>query len=113
LNDAISAALERRFRDSSIGMVETYPGEIFPVDDAACIASLAVHARAAGQPLPSVVAQWSEVVRRRYVDGTTGLLYQIAGTDGVPIDAPRGSGTALALMFREVATRLRRIAARR
>lgn len=99
LNDRLTVALERRFRDSSTSLVATYPGEIFPVDNAAGIGSIALHARATNRSIPPVVALWSDVVRRRYVHRPSGLLIQIVGPDGTPLDAPRGSGSALAAYF--------------
>lgn len=99
LNDRITAALVQRLEHSTTYMVETYPGEVFPVDNAAGIGSLAVHARATRRDVPSIVARWSAAVRARYIHRPSGLLVQIVRPDGAPVDAPRGSGSALAAYF--------------
>lgn len=99
VHDAISRALERRVERSPTLLLETYPGETYPVDNAAVIASIAVHARSTGQSPPPVVGRWVSEVRRRNVDRATGLLHQRVSLDGTPLDAARGSGTALAAYF--------------
>jgi hypothetical protein len=99
------AALERRFVASPSGQVESYPGEIYPVDEAAGLAALALHAKAThASPSPGLV-RGLESLRARGVDHATGLLYQsvpanqsVSGNPSVP-GAPRGSGTALAVYF--------------
>ncbi|MBC8009535.1 MAG: hypothetical protein H7067_05520, partial [Burkholderiales bacterium] len=50
LNDRISAALVRRLRASRHGILETYPKEAYPVDNAAVLGSLLLRDRAAGVP---------------------------------------------------------------
>jgi hypothetical protein len=99
LNDRLTSALERRFSGSPTSLVATYPSEVFPVDNAAGIASIALHARANRQAVPAIVLHWSRVVRERYVHRASGLLVQIVRPDGTALDAPRGSGTALAAYF--------------
>ena len=98
-NDAITAALERRYAASEIRMLETYPGEIYPLDNAAAIASVALHARATRREVPPLVREWVDLTRRKYVHAETGLLYQAVSAGGAPADAPRGSGTALGAYF--------------
>jgi hypothetical protein len=105
LNDRMTGALERRFRDSSTSLIATYPSEVFPVDNAAGIASIALHARATEQAVPAIVSRWSDAVRERYVHRPSGLLIQIVKPNGTPLDAPRGSGTALAAYFLSFADR--------
>jgi hypothetical protein len=98
-NDRITAALTRRQAASSIGLLETYPHEVYPVDNAMVIGSIALHARATGAPTPAVVREWVTTVRSRYLDASTGLLIQaVSAKDGRAIDEPRGSGTALAVL---------------
>ena len=99
LHDRISEACERRLSQSAIGLLETYPGERYPVDNAALVASLHVHARVRGVAPTPAVAGWSAQVRARYLDPATGLLIQAVRADGTPLDAPRGSGTGLAALF--------------
>jgi hypothetical protein len=99
LNDAMTRALTRRFEAAPTGLIETYPGQTFPVDNTPGIASVALHARATNAPKPPVVARIVAAMRRRAVDSKSGLLFQRVRADGRAVDAPRGSGTALAAYF--------------
>jgi hypothetical protein len=98
LNDAMTAALVRRFKASRFRPIETYPGQIFPVDNSAGIASIALHAKATGHPEP-VLTRLMDGFRRQSVNAKTGLLIQSLHMDGSGLDAPRGSGTALGAYF--------------
>ncbi len=100
LHDRIAAALERRFRASPSLLLETYPGERYPVDNASAIATLALHADATGRSRPAVIADWTQACRGRFMDAETGLLIQAMAPDGAtPVDRARGSGTALGVYF--------------
>jgi hypothetical protein len=99
LNDSMTAALVRRFETAPALLIETYPGEIYPVDNTSGIASIALHARALGTPEPQIVSRAIAGLRKNAVDRASGLLFQSAAADGSPRDAPRGSGTALAAYF--------------
>jgi len=99
LGDRVSAALERRMNRARGAALETYPGEIYPVDNAAVAASLGLRARARGEPEPAAVRAFLRALRQRYVDPKSGLLHQSVGAERLPADAPRGSGTALAAYF--------------
>lgn len=99
LHDRITAHFVARYRASRIQLLETYPGERYPVDNAAAIASLAQHARLTGADHGAIVATWTAYVRAHYLDAKTGLLMQSVTPDGAGLDAPRGSGTALAAYF--------------
>jgi hypothetical protein len=97
--EAFAAALERRFLSevgAPLGLVETYPSEVYPVDNASGLAALALHARATHAPPSRGLARGLAAMRARGVDRATGLLLQsISGGER----APRGSGTALAIYF--------------
>lgn len=98
--DAIMAALARRIETSPTGFVETYPGEVYPVDNTAALAALAVHARATKQPPPPALLRGLDAVRANGIDPATGLLFQRVSVDGAkPRDVARASGTALAAYF--------------
>lgn len=100
LNDAISEHLARRLSANPIQMLQTYPGEAYPVDNCAVVGSLGLHARVTGAGHPEIVRAWVEQVRKRYIDADTGLLVQAVDfLNGRAIDAPRGSGTSLGLYF--------------
>lgn len=99
LNARITAALRRRFEAAPGRLLFTYPGEIYPVDNASAIAAIALHARAHGKPPPRIVRQWIERVQDGIVDPRSGLLIQSVSDSGQPIDEPRASGSALAAYF--------------
>jgi len=106
LHDKITAALARRIEASPTLLLETYPGETYPVDNTAVIASVAQHARATGRPPPAIVRAWVERCRAHYVDPVSGLLYQsVDGRSGAASDKPRASGTALGAYFLSFADR--------
>ena len=100
-NDAITAALARRLGRSRTHLLESYPGEVYPVDNCAVIASIALHARITGNPGSAEAgARGLHTLRRRCIDPATGLLYQATDpVTGAPADEGRGSGTALGLYF--------------
>ncbi|MEM9195836.1 MAG: hypothetical protein AAGF12_42110 [Myxococcota bacterium] len=96
-NDQISSYLDRCYQQATVPVLETYPGERYPVDNAAALASLGLHTRATGTAHPGYPRGIDAI--RDCVDKETGLLYQAVDEDGRPVDLPRGSGTALASYF--------------
>lgn len=99
-DDRIVAALARRIEASPIGFIETYPGEVYPVDNTAAYAAIALHARATRRPVPEAVKRGLDAIRTKGTDPESGLLYQaVQLSDGKPRDAARASGTALAAYF--------------
>ncbi len=100
LNDRITAALIRRLEASPLFLLESYPREIYPVDNCAVIGSIGLHGRVSGADHGAILQRWGAVCRQRWIDPETGLLIQaINPMDGTPADLPRGSGTALGLYF--------------
>jgi hypothetical protein len=100
LNDRISAALRARLEHAPTLLLESYPGEVYPVDNCAVIASLALHARATLTDYGDLFARWERRFREHSIDADTGLMIQaVWPEDGSPADAPRGSGTTLGLYF--------------
>jgi len=100
LGDRITEALARRIERSPTLLIETYPGEVYPVDNAAAIASIALHDEVSGRPRRNLVDRWVRAARDHFIDPHTGLLVQaVARRDARVIDGPRGSGTALASYF--------------
>ncbi len=99
-NDRITAALARRLSRAPHALIETYPGASFPTDVAACVAAVALHARATGAERPAWLARWEREYRARWIDGATGYLWQQGDwRTGAHRDAPRGSGTAVGAYF--------------
>lgn len=100
IEERFTAALARRIEASPVGLAETYPGEVYPVDNTAALAALAVHARATRQPPPAALRRGLDAIRTHGIDPTTGLVVQaVALETGKARDAPRASGTALGAYF--------------
>lgn len=100
LNDQITEALIRRLNKSSLLLLWTYPYEVYPVDNCAVIASIGLYDLATGSDNQKLIEKWIEKCQNNYIDKETGLLYQCVNPgDGSHQDAPRGSGTALAVYF--------------
>ncbi len=104
LNDRITQKLERRYLATPSMMLETYPHERYPVDNAAAIGSIALHGVATHSAHP-VVRRWCDWVKAHHLDPATKLLIQSVHGNGSAADAPRGSGTALAAYFLSFADR--------
>jgi hypothetical protein len=99
-NDAIVAALARRFAASPTGLVETYPNETYPVDNTAALGALALHAKATHTAPSPALARGLEAIRVHAIQLETGLLAQaVDASTASPRDPGRGSGTALAAYF--------------
>jgi hypothetical protein len=100
LHDRISAALVRRIDAARSPLLQTYPGEVYPVDNCAVIASVGLHHRLGRGDHSAVLARWREHVRLRCLDRETGLLFQAMDVDGAEAaDLPRASGTTLGAYF--------------
>lgn len=98
LNDRITGHLSSRLKASPTGLLETYPGEVYPVDNCAVIGSIGLHARIMKMPQPGVVIDAVDLFRRKYIDPESGLLIQaVSPVTGAPFDDPRASGTSLGL----------------
>ncbi|MEM7157242.1 MAG: hypothetical protein AAF799_30595 [Myxococcota bacterium] len=98
LNDRISAHLEQRLAQSPIGLVQTYPGETYPVDNTAIFGALAMHQRVSGIDHGAALRTAAQTFARTRDE--RGLLIQKVDSDsGHTVDGPRGSGTALATYF--------------
>jgi len=100
LHERLVAALERRIDRSPTGLLETYPGEVYPVDNASALGAIALFARARDEAPPRALTRGLDSLRRLGIDPRTGLLVQaVDATTGAPRDEARGSGTALAAYF--------------
>lgn len=95
-NDAMTEALARRFDAGRDRLLESYPGETYPADNAVAIASIALHDRALGRPPRETVGRALRLLAR-HADRASGLLHQRVDSEtGEPRDLPRASGTAMA-----------------
>jgi hypothetical protein len=99
-HDAIAGALARRFAASPTGFVETYPNEVYPVDNAAALGALALHARATHAARSPGFVRGLEAIRTHAISADSGLVAQaVDAATGAPRDPGRGSGSALAAYF--------------
>ncbi|HEY3450781.1 MAG TPA: hypothetical protein VGK67_30775 [Myxococcales bacterium] len=86
-------ALARRMAASSSSYLETYPGEVYAMDNAAVAAALALHDLGTGQQdHRPVVDRWLAYTRTNLLDPETGLVSFSLGRDGKPNQRSRGSG---------------------
>jgi len=100
LNDKISTALARRLRNSPAGILQTYPRETYPVDNASILGSLLMHQKYFGGSYADVTEPMLQRFKKTWRDEKNGLLFQaIDGRNGKACDDPRASGTALAAYF--------------
>lgn len=81
------------------GLLESYPGMVWPVDNMAAVAALARADALVQVPgAAAVIAAWpSRIAGLR--DAATGLLPHQLGSDGTATEGPRGSSQALLLAF--------------
>jgi hypothetical protein len=99
LNYRLTEALAERLDRSPTGLIETYPGETWPPDVAAVAGSIGLHAAVTGVDRRALLARWSRRFEACALH-SSGYLVQRVKTGGCkPLDAPRGSGTAIASYF--------------
>lgn len=97
---AIIAALVRRYQASPIGLLETYPGETYPVDNTTAMAAISIYDKATDNRHRELLASLTANFARRCVDPATDLVIQaVDSRTGAAVDRPRASGTALAAFF--------------
>jgi hypothetical protein len=96
----VTAALARRLELSPHAAIETYPGESYPADIAAVAASIALYDRATKVTHRTLLERWLPTFLDRYVEPSSGLLYQsIDAGAGKPLGPARSSGSAIAVYF--------------
>jgi hypothetical protein len=96
LHDRLTAALAERLARAPSGLIETYPGETWPPDVAAVAASIGLHAAVTGTDRRALLAGWAERFSRCAVSSSGYLVQRVQSGTCRPVDAPRGSGTAIA-----------------
>jgi hypothetical protein len=98
--DALARTIARRIEASPTGLVETYPGTIYPVDNASALAALALHGRATNRAPAPAFARGLDALKRHGVDPATGLFFHTLNADDAkPRVGARASGTALGAYF--------------
>ena len=99
IHDAIVRSLAARIDVDPEGLPETYPGETYPPDVAACIGAIGLRAGLVGDDESELFSRWAGRARAYAVDPASGWLRQSETGPG------RGSGTALAIYFLAFADR--------
>ncbi len=105
LNDRLSAQLAERLFSSPTGLIETYPGETWPPDVAAVAGSIGLQSKLAGIDRSADFARWKARFTACAIDKTGYLVQRVRSGTCIPVDAPRGSGTAVAAYFLSFADR--------
>lgn len=96
LSDELTNALASRLEAAPHALFDTYPSEAYAPDMAMVAGSIALHDCAVGRAERPFFPAWRRAFAR-YIDSSSGLLYQAADSGtGRPLDAPRGSGAAIA-----------------
>ena len=76
LNDRITAALVARLDSSPLLLLETYPNEMYPVDNCAVIGSIGLYDRATGADHSDLLMRCEKTLRSDYIDDESGLMIQ-------------------------------------
>ncbi len=96
LHDRLTAELRKELFASATGMIETYPAESWPPDVAVVMGSIGLHALATGFDIRQDVEVWAQRFEKCALHEPSGYLLQRVRTGTCkPVDAPRGSGTAV------------------
>ena len=99
LNDRLTASLAERLDRSPTGLIETYPGETWPPDVAAVAGSIGLHAAVTGVDRSALLARWAARFEACALHRSGYLVQRVRSGGCKPVDAPRGSGTAIASYF--------------
>jgi len=99
LNDRLTTALAQRLDRSPTGLIETYPGETWPPDVAAVAGSIGLHAAVTGVDRRALLERWAARFEACAVHRSGYLVQRVRTGTCKPVDAPRGSGTAIASYF--------------
>jgi hypothetical protein len=86
----ISASMIGKMSFRSINQAETYPSIIFIADNAAAVASIALHDDFVDAPSPRFGQRWVETTKRDFTDPDTNLLVHTALVNGNFMDRTRG-----------------------
>jgi hypothetical protein len=105
LHDRLSEQLAARLFGSPTGLIETYPGETWPPDVAAVAGSLGLHAKLTGVDRSAQLLAWAKRFADCAVSRDGYLVQRVQSGSCVALDAPRGSGTAVAAYFLSFADR--------
>jgi hypothetical protein len=96
LHDRLSEGLRRRLFQAPNGLIETYPGETWPPDVAVVAGAVGLWAKATGADVSKEMDAWADRFARCAIHPSGYLVQRVQSGGCTPVDAPRGSGTALA-----------------
>jgi hypothetical protein len=99
VHDRITEQLAARLDASPHGLIETYPGETWPPDVAAVAGSIGLHAHATGKSWRGMLDRWADRFAACSIHASGMLVQRLATGSCRAVDAPRGSGTAVAAYF--------------
>src|SRR5262245_2905174 len=99
LHDRLTAALADRLDRAPTGLIETYPGETWPPDVAAVAGSIGLHAQVTGVDRRALLERWARRFEACALHRSGYLVQRVKSGGCKPVDAPRGSGTAIASYF--------------
>jgi hypothetical protein len=99
LFDRVSAHLRGVMGAQAFLNAETYPGEIYVMDNVAALASLALYDRLYPERAGDLPVRWAAYARVHLLDPDTGLLVFAVDGSGRPIQGGRGSGATWAVFF--------------
>jgi len=100
LNHRITSYLAKRMNLSSLKMLQSYPQEVYPVDNCAVIASIGLYDKAMSKKPRALILEWLARCRDLCLDKETGTLIQrLYWEDGSMLEYPRASGTFLGIYF--------------
>ena len=99
LHDRLTTALAERLDRAPTGLIETYPGETWPPDVAAVAGSIGLHAAVTGVDRRALLERWARRFEACALHSSGYLVQRVKSGSCKPVDAPRGSGTAVASYF--------------
>ena len=99
LNDQLTETLIRRMEQSGNGLIATYPGEWYAVDNTPVLASIAITGRLTNRGYSKFLAMEERIFRTQIIDRSSGLLIQALNQQGEALNSGRGSGSALGIFF--------------
>ena len=100
LHDRLIDGFVRKLDRSPHGVIETYPGQTYPPDVSSVVGAIGQHATLTGVDRSAFMTAWRAKFEASSVDPASGMLIQALDVrTGEAWDAPRSSGTALAVYF--------------
>jgi len=90
----VSESIARRIEASPFLNAETYPQEIYPMDNVAALASLVLFERWTHNRASPTAERWVRYAKAHLLDPKTGLVVHALNSKGQSVQAARGCSTA-------------------